>query len=123
MFSELGNFLCRLKTNFRKRTQNGRQGFCGDGKNTRGTGGDLLTGSLAEILLKKIFVFHLPALSLRQTLGLQGCERGGGTPELCSCSLPKGGMARSGDGMLWWSACSCRDILGFGAAEQGTSPR
>lgn len=70
MFSELRNFLCRLKTNFRKQTQNGRQGFHGDGKNSRGTRGDLLTGSLAEILLKKIFVFHLPALALQEALGL-----------------------------------------------------
>lgn len=64
MFSELRNFLCRLKTNFRKHTEKGRPGFYVDSENTTEIRGDLLTQSLREFILKKTFVFHLSALVL-----------------------------------------------------------
>lgn len=64
LFFELRNFLCRSKTNFRKHTEKGGLGFHVDRENTTGIGGDLLTESLNEFILKKTFVFHLCALAL-----------------------------------------------------------
>lgn len=64
LFFELRNFLCRSKTNSRKHTEKGRLGFRVDRENTTGIGGDLLTESLHEFILKKTFVFHLSALTL-----------------------------------------------------------
>lgn len=61
---ELRNFLCRWKTNFRKHPEEGRLGFHVHRENTTGIGGDLLTESLHEFIVKKTFVFHLSALPL-----------------------------------------------------------
>lgn len=54
----------QIENKLQETHRKGRLGFHVDRENTTGIGGDLLTESLHEYILKKTFVFHLSALAL-----------------------------------------------------------